>query len=237
MGGNDYLVGLAGADQLDGGTGMDVMEGGAGDDIYRVDDMGDVVRENEGEGRDAVYASASYTLAAGSHVEALGTVDYLSTAALDLGGNEFRNFLSGNNGANVLSGFDGDDDLNGLEGDDVLDGGAGEDGLLGGEGADTFRFTSVSDSAAGYEADLIFDFVSGEDRIDVSRIDANALTAVNDAFTWIENNAFSGKAGELRWDFVDHQLSVYGDTNGDGAADFQIDINSASTIVAADFMF
>jgi serralysin len=237
MGGNDYLVGLAGADQLDGGSGADVMEGGAGDDIYRVDDMGDVVRDAEGEGRDAVYASASYTLAAGSHVEMLGTADYLSTAAIDLGGNEYANRIAGNSGANVMRGFDGEDDLDGLDGDDVLDGGAGRDGLMGGAGADTFRFGSVSDSIAGYEADSIYDFVSGEDRIDLSRIDANALTGADDAFTFIGGDAFSGKAGELRWGFEDHQMSLYGDVNGDGAADFQVVIVGSSwSFVAADFM-
>ncbi|HEX8512659.1 MAG TPA: calcium-binding protein, partial [Allosphingosinicella sp.] len=237
MGGNDYLVGLDGADQLDGGTGIDVAVGGAGNDIFRVDNMGDVVREDEGEGLDEVYASASYTLPAGAHIELLGTADYLSTAAIDLGGNELRNRIAGNNGANVLRGFDGEDDLNGLEGDDVLDGGAGRDGLMGGEGADIFRFGSVSDSVAGHEADSIYDFVSGEDRIDLLGIDANALTGGDDAFTFIGGDAFSGKAGELRWGFEDHQMSLYGDVNGDGAADFQVVIVGSSwSFVPGDFM-
>jgi Ca2+-binding RTX toxin-like protein len=235
MGGNDFLVGLDGADQLDGGTGMDVMEGGSGDDIFRVDNMGDVVRENAAEGNDEVYTSASYTLPAGAHIELFGTLNYLSTAAIDLGGNELANTIVGSNGANVLSGFAGSDTLRGLDGDDVLDGGAGQDSLSGGAGSDTYRFGSVSDSIAG-RADTILDFTSGSDRIDLSAIDADSNNGTSEAFTGIGSAAFSGKAGELRWEAVGGQTFVYGDVNGDGAADFQIVVNAAS-LASGDFNF
>src|SRR5207248_1563346 len=69
--GNDQLYGGAGNDTLNGGDGNDLMQGGLaadtmagglGDDTYYVDNAGDVVTENTGEGTDAVHASVRYTL-------------------------------------------------------------------------------------------------------------------------------------------------------------------------------
>jgi Ca2+-binding RTX toxin-like protein len=234
MGGNDHLAGLGGADFLNGGTGIDVAEGGGGDDIFIVDQAADVVRENAGEGFDAVYASASFTLAAGAHVELLGTVDYLAVSALDLGGNELANTIVGNNGANALSGFAGSDSLTGLGGNDVLFGGAGQDFLSGGAGADTYLYTAASDSEAG-GADTILDFSPGSDRIDLSGIDANSNNGTEEAFTAIASGAFTGKPGELRWEASGSQTFVYADLNGDGTADFQITVNALG-LTTADFV-
>ena len=57
LGGNDTISGLAGDDRLDGGTGADTMNGGLGNDTYVVDNVGDVVTENPGEGTDTVNTS------------------------------------------------------------------------------------------------------------------------------------------------------------------------------------
>jgi hypothetical protein len=55
--GNDTLNGGLGNDTLDGGTGADSLIGGKGNDTYIIDDAGDAVSENPGDGVDTVQAS------------------------------------------------------------------------------------------------------------------------------------------------------------------------------------
>src|SRR4051794_18203255 len=64
LAGNDTLNGLGGNDILDGSLGADSMAGGTGDDIYYVDDTGDTVSENAGEGIDTVFSSVGFFLPA-----------------------------------------------------------------------------------------------------------------------------------------------------------------------------
>ena len=68
--GSDKLDGGAGNDAMNGGAGNDTMSGGAGNDTYIVDNSGDLVIENAGEGTDTVQTSLNaYTLTA--NVESL----------------------------------------------------------------------------------------------------------------------------------------------------------------------
>src|SRR5262245_25889045 len=62
---NDLIIGNGGDDWLNGGKGADRMYGGQGDDHFIVDNVGDVVVEKPGEGRDAVYSSIDYKLGDG----------------------------------------------------------------------------------------------------------------------------------------------------------------------------
>jgi Ca2+-binding RTX toxin-like protein len=115
--GNDRLIGGAGNDLLDGGYGADTMIGGSGSDTYTVDNPGDVVTENAGQGTDTVKSSVSHTL--GDNVEKLVLT---GGTAINGTGNPLNNTLTGNGGANTL------------------DGGAGNDILQGGKGNDTYLF-------------------------------------------------------------------------------------------------
>jgi Ca2+-binding RTX toxin-like protein len=232
--GDDFLTGLDGHDFLYGGSGRDIMVGGLGNDRYFVEEANDVVREYAGEGSDIVYSTVSYTLAAGMEVEKLAALNGAGTDPINLTGNEFNNTVQGNDGANVLNGGAGDDSVIGLGGNDTIDGGAGRDILTGGTGADTFRFTSTSHSAPG-AGDRITDFVSGTDKIDLSQIDANTLLSGNQAFTFIGTGAFSGTAGELRYDVVGGRMHIYGDTNGDGLVDMHIAVDG-TILAGSDFI-
>jgi hypothetical protein len=139
--GADQFAGSAGDDVIDGGAGADAMGGNDGNDLYFVDDLGDGVVENAGEGFDAVLVTVSgYTLAA--NVEN-GAID--SAAGLTLVGNGANNVLWGGDGDDGLLGGAGNDDLIGGAGNDVINGGAGGDGLFGSTGNDTYVVDSISD--------------------------------------------------------------------------------------------
>jgi len=101
---NNVLVGNSAANLLDGGTGADGMSGGAGDDTYVIENVGDTVTENAGEGVDTVQSALTYTL--GANVENLVLT---GTTAINGTGNASDNILTGNSGANVLTGGSGND--------------------------------------------------------------------------------------------------------------------------------
>ena len=149
LGGDDLLVGHAGAIILNGGAGNDILGGGSGNDTL-----------NGGSGNDYLDGSAGNdTLHGGSGNDTLDGGDGDDTASYangfgvevdlrmitaqtlnpsfsqrdtlisieNLTGSAYNDHLIGNSGANVLIGGDGDDTLNGGAGSDTLDGGDGND--------------------------------------------------------------------------------------------------------------
>jgi Ca2+-binding RTX toxin-like protein len=142
-------------------------------------------------------------------------------------------------GAFRLFGGMGNDVLTGGAGNDLIYGGLRGDTLTGGAGNDVFRYQSVRESNAT-ERDGIQDFTLG-DQIDLQRIDADVLTAGDQAFSFIGSAAFSGRAGELRFENFSNGGPVWlvqGDVDGDGVSDLEIVlvINDNNPITASDFM-
>jgi Peptidase M10 serralysin C terminal len=142
-----------------------------------------------------------------------------------------------------LAGTAGGDALYGDYHANALTGGGGNDRLFGGGGADRFVFTRLSDSRTealrsdGHKAapDRIADFVPGEDRIDLSAIDAIAGTAPNDAFAFIGTAAFTGAAGQLRYAMAGGAAHIFADVDGNGLADLHI-VAVTPMLTAADFI-
>jgi Ca2+-binding RTX toxin-like protein len=107
-----------------------------------VNNVGDTVLEQSGEGTDTVQSSIGYTL--GSNVENLTLT---GTNAINGTGSSADNELIGNGAVNVLSGGSGNDGL---------DGGGGNDTLIGGQGADTYLLGlgSGADTISNGDTDL-----------------------------------------------------------------------------------
>ena len=131
----------------------------------------------------------------------------------------------GEGGIDRISGGGGNDLLYGGDGTDVLIGGAGVDSLTGGNDADTFQF-AATDLGIGATSDLILDFVSGEDKINLKSM---GLTFVGTAgFTAGDSHA------EVRWDSTGTKLEL--DLNGDNVVDAHIELQVGSTLVAGDLI-
>lgn len=197
-GGPDRIAGGAGDDLIDGRAGADRMEGGAGDDSYVVDDAGDLVFEQPGEGYDRVAAAISYTLPA--EVESLT----LLAGALNGVGNNAANQLLGNSLANRLDGLGGidriiagagNDTINGGAGDDWLDGGPGADLIDGGDGIDWLSYVSNTRAVIiDMEARASFDGVTGETFANIEKVEASQFA--DTIFGSAGNDTVSGGGGD-----------------------------------------
>ena len=110
------------------------------------------------------------------------------------------------------------------------------DPKYGGAGADFFDFNSIKDSVTGNKRDKILDFDRSEaDKIDLAGIDAKMGKSGNQKFKWIGKQDFHDKKGELRYEKKGAKAIVQGDVNGDGKADFEINV-SAANLNAVDFI-
>jgi Ca2+-binding RTX toxin-like protein len=171
-----------------------------------------------------------------------GTKDDVALMASAFKGND--TFKGGNlsdyyrlyGGNDTLLGNGGDDFLFGGAGNDKITGGLGRDRLYGESGSDTFIFKSAKESTVSSTGrDTIYDFTN-DDTIHLSAIDANTKVAGNQAFSFISTKAFTGKAGELRYDKKSSDTYIYADVNGDKKADFAIHLDDALTLSRDDFI-
>lgn len=265
-GGDDEIYGGAGDDTVIGGPGADVLDGGDGFDTlsYRFSGTGVLVNLTTGEAYfgDAEGDSFSFfeRVSGSNNADTLlgsAARDTLSGGLGDdsLAGLASRDELNGGGGSDTLDGGDGQDLLRGgddndllrggngndtLRGDaaaDTLVGGAGLDLLLGGGGNDVFRFTSTTDSPNSAARDIIADFVGGQDRIDLSALDADTTLAGVQHFTSLISapTALNG-AGVLKQSITTNgDTLVQGDVNG-GGADFSILLRGSHTLTLGDFI-
>jgi Ca2+-binding RTX toxin-like protein len=215
--GDDTLAGLAGNDTLNGGAGSDTADYSASTDAFRLD----------------LAVTTGQSLGK-SGIDTLISIE-------NVRGGSGANTIYGNAADNRLDGGAGNDLLDGRDGNDVLIGGAGIDQVAGRAGSDVFVYNSIQEIGRGNGSDFktydrIVDFTRGVDKIDLSGIDAISGTAANDAFTFIGANAFSNKAGELRYSSSSMGTILSGDVDGDGVADFELLLINKVIPTAADFL-
>ncbi|MCW5773350.1 MAG: M10 family metallopeptidase C-terminal domain-containing protein, partial [Rhodospirillaceae bacterium] len=145
--------------------------------------------------------------------------------------------LYGRAGADTLLGGAGDDTLFGHGGADRLVGGAGADILTGGAGKDIFSYDSMADFGTLAAHDVITDFVSRSDKLQLSSIDANLDVAGDQAFQFLSQQgaAFTG-AGQLRFvqDAAHNVTYVEGNVDANLTADFRIQLDGIIPLKPAD---
>ena len=181
----------------------------------------------------------------------LGTLDGWSITLDYLAGNGSSNSetLVGTADTDRMYGRAGNDKINALAGDDFLFGGDGTDTLTGGLGRDIMRgddavsvrdifdFNSIKETGkTATTRDIIRDFTHLVDDIDLKTIDANTKLAGNQAFKFIGQQAFHRVAGELHFQKIGGNTIVSGDVDGNGTADFQIQLNGLLNLTKVDFI-
>ncbi|MAW85556.1 MAG: hypothetical protein CMJ42_03390 [Phyllobacteriaceae bacterium] len=219
--GDDTLSGEGGNDTIRGGAGADTLSGGAGFDTL-----------NYADSDDAVQVFLGGNTATGGHA----TGDTISGFENVVGSN-YDDRLFGSAQVNLLDGGAGSDILLGNNGNDTLRGRAGRDIIYGGNDDDVFVYLSLSDTGLLFaDRDRIQDFTDGDDLFDLSLLDADTGTAGDQAFTYV-GSFFSGTAGEIR-SYENVGLTfIEGDIDGDGAADFRIELlGTGLGIDASDFI-
>ena len=232
--GNNALHGAAGNDYLYGGSGNDTLNGGIGNDELYGGDNNDVLYG--GDNNDSLYGGDGND---------------------DLSGGDGNDYLSGWDGNDTLDGWDGNDTLDGGIGNDTLDGGAGADTLYGGTGADTFIFwtdsvvntqSETETRTLADETDTVTDFSGQEgDSLNLRYLKDHSLftggTTPGTALSLLrdEGAAFTGVKGQVKWWWDDQPgtdndvTHVQVDLDGDGNANFQVDLTGLHSLVVADF--
>jgi Ca2+-binding RTX toxin-like protein len=218
--GNEFsqtIVGNDGDNNIAGAGGGDTMQGRLGNDQYFVGNGGDVLVELAGQGYDVVRTSTSYTLTSGAEIEALTTTDHGGTAAIDLTGNEFDQYIQGN------------------DGDNTINGGAGNDSLTGGGGGDQFLFNTALN--ASNNVDTILDYGVGVDQI---RLENGVFVGLADGALAAGAFAHGTAAADAddRIIFDDATGRLFFDADGAGGADAVqfAKVDNGLALSASDFL-
>jgi Ca2+-binding RTX toxin-like protein len=208
-GGGDMIWGGEGSDKLYGGDGMDQIWGGQGADTV-----------NGEAGSDGLFGeSGNDTMDGGDGNDVLS-------------GGDGNDVVKGGAGNDNVNGDAGDDDVQGGAGDDWINGWAGADRLSGGTGADHFYFEDGHLGSTLATTDTITDFKTAQgDILDFQNIDADMTLDGDQAFALV--GSFSHHAGEMTMTFNAgvNTTVISMDTNGDGVADYLLQLtgNVSST--------
>ena len=210
---DETIYGTVGDDTIEGLAGFDLLYAGAGNDEVFGGYDGD--RLYCDDGADTAYGGMSNDIIYGG-----------------LGDDK----LYGEPGNDYLLGEDGNDTLAGIVGKDTLNGGTGADYLIGGERADVFAFYSHTETGlAPGSRDIIVDFEVGLDKIDLRKIDADAVRSGNNVFRLSDTGLHDGKPGSLRVVDYNGNTFVMADRDGDKISDFAIEFEGVYPLTASDF--
>jgi Ca2+-binding RTX toxin-like protein len=196
---DNAITGNAGANTINGGAGADTLAGGGGNDTYVIDDAGDAITENAGEGTDTVHSSVTYTLGAN-----LENLTLTGGTAIDGTGNGENNIITGNNAANII------------------DGGAGADIMIGGGGNDTYMIDDVADVTAenaGEGTDTVYAAFSYTLGANIENLTLTGAAAINGTGS-ADDNAITGNSAS---NIIDGGAGADTMAGGDGDDTYVVD--------------
>ena len=98
---------------------------------------------------------------------------------------------------------------------------------------DIFIFSALTDSVNGINRDRIYQFDSGEDKLNFAALDANTSSSGNQAFAYSGSTA---DANSLWWLDSGSDILVRGDVTGDGVYDFEVQVMGINALVEDDFI-
>jgi Ca2+-binding RTX toxin-like protein len=242
---------IVAGDSIVGGTGSDSLRlVGAGTFDFSAASVSEVEVVRFIDGGTVIFTGAQYNgiiassaaLPASLQIVASGLADTfrvnMATAGTLNLGTLFSNNWSTTNDFVIANGSAGNDTIVGSFARDFIRGAGGVDTMSGGAGNDQFVFLSAAHMTTSLTAtDRILDFTTG-DKIDFRSIDADSVTAGDQAFTFIGTSAFSvaPTPGQLRYFVSGGNTIVEGDVDGGGIPDFRLIIEGASSMLATDFL-
>ena len=205
-GGNDQISASGGSDQLNGLAGADAMAGGSGNDTYIVDNPGDTIIENPGEGTDAVQTN----LGTGATLAQRQANAYqLGANVENLTGTGIGQGLRGNGMANVIVAGAGDDFVSLVDGGaDTVSSGNGRDVIYYGAALDSTDSNDAGDEGGDVRGDLLV--IQGDCTLTLG---AGSLNDI-EKFRVLkgENTSFGDTAGNL----YDYSVTALDGTLGVG---------------------
>ena len=239
-----------GNDTVTGGTVLNFLYGGAGDD--RLEGNGALTFFFEDvAGSDQIIGSGAFdriTILGDSAGTAAQAIDVSDTAIVNGAGdittlaNIDQIIIEAQSGAadtlDASEAVSANVTLEGGGGNDLLIGGGGASSntLVGGSGADEMRATGSAQTRfdfatlADMDGDTIFNF-NGQSSLDFFQADA----AGDPLPTFVGTSAFSGQAGEVRFNTTATDTVVSADINGDGTADATLTIVGQQLLLEVGF--
>ncbi|SFF08575.1 Hemolysin-type calcium-binding repeat-containing protein [Sulfitobacter brevis] len=219
--GNDLIIDGAGTNIIYGGAGSDTVQGGSGtDSIY-----------GGGNGANRLFGNAGNDLVVGGAGNDLigGGVGndalYGSTGNDTIYAGDGNDFIGAGAGNDAIIAGVGSNRIYGGAGNDTVYAGVGRDVITGGPGVDHFVFNSAAQIGLGAGRDVITDFTSGVDKINLDLLDA-------------QFNGASGLIGNGQSSFYYYAASglLIGDSDGDGSADWALEMSGAPSVAVDDFI-
>lgn len=244
----DTLTGDDMVNKLQGGDGNDTLEGGAGADILIGNEGVDIASYSLSDIGVSISLAQSPQDNSGNEDSTddddNGFIVLTSEALGDAVGDRLMGIenLRGSENADVLIGSDFDNQLEGGSGADIINGGFGNDTIIGGGGADRLTGGSNVDVFVYIEesidTDVITDFVSGVDKIDLSALVFNPVIQGLERLEFLYTEEFNSvdATGQVRY-FVDGSAIVLEiSTDADRQTELNIRLENVQQILANDFI-